>query len=47
MGNNKVYDNLIASIQADRQDLVDLCLDLGNTPSPYGKEIKVGEKVLA
>jgi acetylornithine deacetylase/succinyl-diaminopimelate desuccinylase-like protein len=47
MGNNKIYDNLIASIDADRQDLVDLCLDLGNTPSPYGKEIKVGEKVLA
>jgi len=47
MPNNKIYDSLISSIEGDRQDLVDLCLDLGNTPSPYGKEIKVGEKVLA
>ena len=47
MQKGKIYDDLLASIDADRQELVDLCLKLGNTPSPHGKERKVGEAVLA
>jgi acetylornithine deacetylase/succinyl-diaminopimelate desuccinylase-like protein len=40
------YDRLIEVIEKDRQQLVDLCLKLGNTPSPHGKERRVGEEVL-
>ena len=43
---SKVYDDLVASIEADRPELVDLCLKLGNTPSHHGKERKAGEAVL-
>jgi acetylornithine deacetylase/succinyl-diaminopimelate desuccinylase-like protein len=31
-------DRLLATIDADQQDLVDLCLYLGNAPSPHGQE---------
>ncbi|TMA04357.1 MAG: M20 family metallopeptidase, partial [Deltaproteobacteria bacterium] len=34
------------TIENDRQELVDLCLKLGNMASPHGKERKVGEAVL-
>jgi acetylornithine deacetylase/succinyl-diaminopimelate desuccinylase-like protein len=47
MQKSKIYDDLLAAVEADRDDLVALCLALGNTPSPHGKEIKVGEAVLA
>ena len=47
MQKGKIYDDLLASIDADRQELVDLCLKLGNTASPHGKERRVGEAVLA
>ncbi|MBI4492116.1 MAG: M20/M25/M40 family metallo-hydrolase [Chloroflexi bacterium] len=33
-------------IDQDRQDLVDLCLELGNTPSPHAQERVVAEKVV-
>jgi acetylornithine deacetylase/succinyl-diaminopimelate desuccinylase-like protein len=47
MKKEKVYDDLLAGIESDRTELVDLCLKLGNTPSHHGKERKVGEAVLA
>ena len=47
METNSIYDKVICEIEEDREELVKLCLDLGNTPSPHGKERKVGEKVLA
>lgn len=46
MQKNKIYDDLLAAIEADRHDLVDLCLALGKTPSPHAKERKAGEAVL-
>jgi acetylornithine deacetylase/succinyl-diaminopimelate desuccinylase-like protein len=47
MKKEKVYDDLLAGIEGDRAELVDLCLKLGNIPSHHGKERKVGEAVLA
>ncbi|MGH7817944.1 MAG: M20 family metallopeptidase [Candidatus Binatia bacterium] len=47
MERNPLYDKVSNSIDNGRQELVDLCLQLGNTPSPHGKERKVGEAVLA
>jgi acetylornithine deacetylase/succinyl-diaminopimelate desuccinylase-like protein len=47
MKKEKVYDELLAGIESDCAELVDLCLKLGNTPSHHGKERKVGEAVLA
>lgn len=46
MGNEKNYDRLIDIIEEDRDDLVDLCLTLGNTPSPNGRERRAAEKVV-
>ena len=46
MQKNKKYDDLLEQIEKDRGDLVDLCLRLGNTPSPHGKERRVGEAVI-
>jgi acetylornithine deacetylase/succinyl-diaminopimelate desuccinylase-like protein len=37
---------LMEIIEKDREELVDLCLKLGNAPSPHGKERKVGEAVI-
>ena len=37
---------LMEIIDQDREELVDLCLKLGNTPSPHGKERRVGEAVI-
>ena len=42
----KSQDRLLETIEGDRQELVDLCLKLGNTPSPHGKERRVGEVVI-
>lgn len=39
-------DRLIAVIDQDRNELVDLCLLLANIPSPHGKERAVGEAVV-
>jgi acetylornithine deacetylase/succinyl-diaminopimelate desuccinylase-like protein len=47
MERNSIYDQVMSQIEGDREELVKLCLDLGNTASPHGKERKVGEKVLA
>lgn len=46
MEREKSYDSLLTAIENDRAELVDLCLRLGNTPSPHGKERKVGELVI-
>jgi len=46
MQREKQYDDLLNIIDKDREELVDLCLKLGNTPSPHGKERRVGEEVL-
>src|SRR6516162_2772117 len=47
MDKNPNYDKVINSIEKSRKDLVDLCLNLGNTPSYHGKERKLGGAVLA
>lgn len=47
MQKDKHYDQLLESIEMDRAELVDLCLRLGNTASPHGKELRVGEEVVA
>lgn len=47
MQKEKKYDNVLDIIEKDRDELVDLCLKLGNTPSPHGKERRVGEEVIA
>lgn len=47
MRNEKDREALLTMIDTDREDLVELCLHLGNTPSPHGKERKVGEEVVA
>jgi succinyl-diaminopimelate desuccinylase len=46
MEKNSTYENLIKIVDAHRNDLVDLCLQLGNTPSPHAQEKKLGEAVL-
>ena len=46
MQKNKRYDLLLDQIEKEREELVDLCLKLGNTPSHHGKERKVGELVV-
>ncbi|MGH7826612.1 MAG: M20 family metallopeptidase [Candidatus Binatia bacterium] len=47
MERNKIYDQVINQIERDPAELVNLCLQLGNTASPHGRERNVGEKVLA
>src|SRR5262245_60762091 len=47
MAKNHLYEELIDRIEKSKNDLVDLCLNLGNTPSYHGKERKLGEAVLA
>ena len=46
MEKNSTYEHLIKIIDAHRKDLIDLCLQLGNTPSPHAQEKKLGEAVL-
>ena len=38
MEKNPTYDRLVQIIDEDKNDLVDLCLQLSNTASPHGKE---------
>jgi acetylornithine deacetylase/succinyl-diaminopimelate desuccinylase-like protein len=37
---------VLETIEQDRQDLVELCLEMGNTPSPRAKERQQAEKVV-
>ena len=46
MARNRAYDKVTAIIDQDREDLVNLAVDLGGTPSPHGKELEVGTKVV-
>ncbi|HBA38434.1 MAG TPA: hypothetical protein DCZ05_01435, partial [Deltaproteobacteria bacterium] len=46
MKKDKSYDELLELIEKDRAELVDLCLRLGNTPSPHARERRVGETVI-
>ena len=46
MEKNSTYEHLIKTIDDHREDLVDLCLQLGNTPSPHAQEKKLGDAVL-
>jgi acetylornithine deacetylase/succinyl-diaminopimelate desuccinylase-like protein len=43
---NPVYEKLIGILDAKKEELVELCLNLGNTASPHGQERKLGEAVL-
>lgn len=47
MERKNISDQLVEIIEKDRAELIDLCLRLGNTPSPHGRERKVGEAVVA
>src|SRR5688572_19277533 len=46
MEKNPVYEQLIEIIDKSKNDLVELCLQLGNIPSPHAQERKLGEAVL-
>lgn len=46
MERNAIYDKLAAIIDKDKDELIELCLRLGNMPSPHGKERQLGEEVL-
>ena len=46
MERNPRFEKIIAAIDAQRNELVELCLQLGNTPSHHGKERRLGEAVL-
>ena len=46
MEKNSTYEHLIKTIDAHSEDLVDLCLQLGNTTSPHAQEKKLGDAVL-
>jgi acetylornithine deacetylase/succinyl-diaminopimelate desuccinylase-like protein len=46
MQKNPVYEQVIDIIDKSKNDLVELCLQLGNTPSPHAQERKLGEAVL-
>ena len=46
MERNSTYESVIKLIDDQKNDLVDLCLQLGNTPSFHAQERKLGEAVL-
>ncbi len=46
MQTNPLYNRLNETIESEKEELVELCLKLGNTPSPHGRERKMGEAVL-
>src|ERR1044071_6840595 len=46
MERNPQFDKIIKAIEAQQSELVELCLQLGNTPSHHGKERRLGEAVL-
>lgn len=46
MEKKETYDRLIKTIEGDQEELVGLCLKVGNILSPRGKERQVGEAVL-
>ncbi len=46
MEKNSQYEKIINAIAEQKNDLIDLCLQLGNTPSFHAQERKLGEAVL-
>jgi len=46
MEKNAAYEKIIHAIDAQKDDLIELCLRLGNTTSHHGKERRLGEAVL-
>jgi acetylornithine deacetylase/succinyl-diaminopimelate desuccinylase-like protein len=46
MEQNPTFEKVIKVIEQGRGELVDLCMQLGNTPSPHGQEKIVGQAVL-
>src|ERR1043165_7730529 len=46
METKRKSEKLVAAIEQARDELVELCLLLGNVPSPHGKERVAGEAVL-
>ena len=46
MEKNTDFEKIIKAIDAQKSDLVELCLQLGNTPSHHAKERRLGEAVL-
>ena len=46
MEKNAAYEKIINAIDAQKNDLIELCLRLGNTTSHHGKERRLGEAVL-
>ena len=47
MAGDELFDRVSAVIENDQQDLIDLCLTLGNLPDLAGHERPVGEAVVA
>ena len=46
MEKNPTYESVLKLIDGQKNDLVELCLQLGNTPSFHAQERKLGEAVL-
>lgn len=46
MEKSPTFDKVVTIIEQAGAELVELCLRLGNTPSPHGKERIVGQAVL-
>jgi acetylornithine deacetylase/succinyl-diaminopimelate desuccinylase-like protein len=46
MKQNPAFDNVMQHIDGARGELLELCLQLGNTPSPHGQEKVAGQAVL-
>src|SRR5262249_49069620 len=42
-----MHEKLVDAVEADRKVLIDLCLELGNTPDVHGKVRSLAEKVIA
>jgi hypothetical protein len=42
-----LFEQMIEIIDKSKNELVELCLQWGNIPSPHGRERKLGEAVLA
>jgi acetylornithine deacetylase/succinyl-diaminopimelate desuccinylase-like protein len=47
MQKTPLFEQVIEIIDKSKNELVELCLQLGNIPSPHGRERKLGEAVLA
>ena len=46
MEKNSTYEKLIGIIDGHKGNLVELCLQIGNIPSPHAHEKKLGDAVL-